>query len=69
MGIWRRWVVPAENLKDMQSLPPSLIGKTDISFYSDPQSLIQKAILETSDCVKTKFKFSPQTQKSINSGL
>ena len=23
----------------------------------------------TSDCVKTKFKFSPQTQKSINSGL
>jgi ATP-dependent Lon protease len=43
----RTVLVPAENLKDMQSLPPSLIGKTDISFYSDPQSLIQKAILET----------------------
>lgn len=40
-------LVPTENLTDIQSLPSSLIGKTDIIFYSDPQSLMQKALLET----------------------
>jgi len=40
-------LVPTENLQDIQSLPGSLIGKTDISFYADPQSLLQKAILDT----------------------
>ena len=34
-----------ENLAEMQDLPPSILNKTDVNFFSDSQMILQKAIL------------------------
>ena len=34
-------LVPMENLPEMSSLPVSILGKTDVPFYANPQNLIQ----------------------------
>lgn len=38
-------LVPMENLNEMTTLPQSILGKTDIPFYSNSQMLLQKAVL------------------------
>ena len=37
-------IVPMENLPEMSSLPASILGKTDVPFYANPQNLIQKMV-------------------------
>ena len=37
-------LVPMENLPEMSSLPASILGKTDVPFYANPQNLIQKMV-------------------------
>ncbi|MBF0120837.1 MAG: protease Lon-related BREX system protein BrxL [Desulfobacterales bacterium] len=37
-------LVPMDNLKEMTTLPASILGKTDIPFYSNSQMLLQKAV-------------------------
>ena len=37
-------IVPMENLPEMSSLPASILGKTDVPFYANPQNLIQKVV-------------------------
>ena len=37
-------IVPMDNLAEMATLPSSILGKTDIPFYSNSQMLIQKII-------------------------
>jgi ATP-dependent Lon protease len=37
-------IVPMDNLPEMATLPSSILGKTDIPFYSNSQMLIQKII-------------------------
>lgn len=36
---------PMENVKEVQDIPPSILTKTDVNFYSDSQMILQKAIL------------------------
>ena len=38
-------IVPMDNLKEMATLPATILGNTDIPFYSNTQMLIQKIIL------------------------
>jgi len=38
-------LVPMENLAEVSTLPTSILGKTDIPFYSNTQMLLQKVIL------------------------
>lgn len=38
-------LTPMENLKEVQDIPPSILNKTDVNFFSDSQMLLQKAIL------------------------
>jgi ATP-dependent Lon protease len=38
-------LVPIENLGEIQTLPPGILGKTDVPFYGDTQMLLQKAVL------------------------
>jgi ATP-dependent Lon protease len=38
-------LVPMENLNEMTTLPPSILGKTDAPFYGNSQMLLQKAVL------------------------
>lgn len=37
-------LVPMDNLQEMASLPATILGKTDVPFYSNAQMLIQKMI-------------------------
>ncbi len=37
-------LVPMENLAELQSIPATVLGKTDVPFYSSAQMLIQKII-------------------------
>lgn len=37
-------LVPMDNLSEMATLPPAILGKTDIPFYANTQMLIQKMI-------------------------
>ena len=37
-------LVPIENLNEMTTLPASVIGKTDITFYGNSQMLLQKTV-------------------------
>lgn len=38
-------LVPMENLSEISTLPPSILGKTDVPFYGNSQMLLQKAVL------------------------
>ena len=38
-------VVPMDNLSELANVPASVLGQTDVPFYSDNQMLIQKSIL------------------------
>ncbi|QTA83349.1 CHP02653 [Desulfonema limicola] len=38
-------LVPMDNLNELQDLPPSVLGNTDVPFYSNSQMLMQKSIL------------------------
>ena len=40
----RNVIVPMDNLPEMANLPATILGKTDIPFYSSSQMLIQKII-------------------------
>lgn len=40
----RNVLVPMDNLSEMATLPPAILGKTDIPFYANTQMLIQKMI-------------------------
>ena len=37
-------LVPMDNLQEMATLPATILGKTDVPFYSNAQMLIQKMI-------------------------
>lgn len=37
-------LVPIENINEMTTLPTSILGKTDVSFYGNSQMLLQKAV-------------------------
>ena len=38
-------LVPMENLTEIGTLPPSILGKTDVPFYLNSQMLMQKSVL------------------------
>jgi ATP-dependent Lon protease len=38
-------LVPMDNLAELSTLPTSILGKTDVPFYSNSQMLLQKAVL------------------------
>jgi ATP-dependent Lon protease len=38
-------LVPMDNLSEIPTLPTSILGKTDVPFYSNSQMLLQKAVL------------------------
>jgi ATP-dependent Lon protease len=38
-------VVPMDNLTELTNVPASVLGHTDVPFYSDNQMLMQKSIL------------------------
>ena len=38
-------LVPMDNLNEISTLPTSILGKTDVPFYSNSQMLLQKAVL------------------------
>ena len=38
-------LVPMDNLSEISTLPPSILGKTDVPFYGNSQMLLQKAVL------------------------
>jgi len=38
-------IVPIDNLKELSNLPASILGNTDVPFYQNNQTLMQKAIL------------------------
>lgn len=38
-------LVPMDNLLELSSLPPAVLGKTDAPFYTNSQMLLQKAVL------------------------
>ena len=38
-------IVPMDNLAELSSIPPTILGNTDVPFYSNSQMLMQKAIL------------------------
>jgi len=37
-------LVPMENLTEISTLPPSVLGKTDVPFYGNSQMLLQKSM-------------------------
>ncbi len=41
----RNVLVPMDNVQEMQGLPASILGRTDIQFFSNVQMLLQKSIL------------------------
>ncbi len=38
-------LVPMDNLSEINTIPPSVLGKTDVPFYGNSQMLLQKAVL------------------------
>ena len=38
-------VVPMDNLTELANVPSSVLGETDVPFYSNNQILMQKSIL------------------------
>ncbi|MDC1370996.1 hypothetical protein N8289_04065 [Flavobacteriales bacterium] len=38
-------IVPMDNLQELANLPASVLGNTDVPFYSNNQMLMQKGIL------------------------
>lgn len=38
-------LVPMDNLSEIGTIPPSILGKTDVPFYGNSQMLLQKAVL------------------------
>ena len=38
-------LVPMSNLNELQDLPPSVLGATDVPFYANNQMLMQKAAM------------------------
>jgi ATP-dependent Lon protease len=38
-------LVPMENISEINTLPTSILGKTDVPFYGNSQMLIQKSVL------------------------
>jgi ATP-dependent Lon protease len=38
-------LAPMDNLSEINTIPQSVLGKTDVSFYSNSQMLLQKAVL------------------------
>lgn len=40
----RNVIVPMENLPELASLPQTILGKTDVPFYTSAQMLIQKIV-------------------------
>ena len=38
-------LVPMSNLNELQDLPPSILGATDVPFYGNNQMLMQKVVL------------------------
>ena len=38
-------IVPMENLPELSNVPATVLGNTDVPFYSNPQMLVQKGIL------------------------
>ncbi|MFC1731448.1 protease Lon-related BREX system protein BrxL [candidate division KSB1 bacterium] len=38
-------IVPMDNLKEIADLPPTILGNTDVPFYSNNQMLMQKGLL------------------------
>jgi ATP-dependent Lon protease len=38
-------LVPMDNLNEMSTLPPAILGKTDVPFYANSQMLLQKSVL------------------------
>ena len=38
-------LTPMENLSEMQDVPPSILSATDVNFFSNSQTILQKAIL------------------------
>ena len=38
-------IVPMDNLSELANVPASVLGNTDVPFYSNNQMLMQKAIL------------------------
>jgi ATP-dependent Lon protease len=41
----RMVLTPMENLAEMKDVPPSILNKTDVNFFSNSQMILQKAIL------------------------
>ncbi len=38
-------LVPMDNLTELSTIPPTVLGKTDVTFYGNSQMLLQKAVL------------------------
>lgn len=38
-------IVPVENMAELPSLPTTILNESDVSFYSNTQTLVQKTIL------------------------
>lgn len=38
-------IVPMDNLSEIGTIPPSILGKTDVPFYGNSQMMLQKAVL------------------------
>jgi len=38
-------IVPMDNLSEIGTIPPSILGKTDVPFYGNSQMLLQKSVL------------------------
>ena len=38
-------IVPLDNLNELTTVPPTVLGNTDVPFYQNSQMLMQKAIL------------------------
>ena len=39
-------LVPMQNMTEFGTLPPTIFSKTDVPFYTDAQTLLQKVILD-----------------------
>lgn len=38
-------LVPMSNLQELQNIPPTILGDTDVPFYNNTQMLMQKSIV------------------------
>ena len=37
-------LAPMDNLMEISTLPPAILGKTDVPFYANSQMLLQKSV-------------------------